>query len=167
MDSRNAQVCLTSPEVVATSALSGVISGPGAYQVSVDWSSVNYGFGTGAERTRENDLAGLIQQMESLIDRVESADSTSSKPAVKTLTGLPRLISGEIIFSDVGNLDTDGIYPRKLTYQDNVSKGGMARACFPSTPSSAEAAERQPTRRIGWTLTWDVKRSVVEVRGGK
>lgn len=33
--------------------------------------------------------------------------------------------------------------------------------------SSADATERQLTRRTGWTLTWDVKRSVVEVQEGE
>lgn len=31
---------------------------------------------------------------------------------------------------DKDNLDTDAIYPGKLTYQDNVSKEGMAKACM-------------------------------------
>jgi homoaconitate hydratase len=36
-----------------------------------------------------------------------------------------------------------------------------------SSHSSVDATERQPTRWTGWTLTWDVKRSVVEVREGE
>lgn len=36
------------------------------------------------------------------------------------------------------------------------------RACFP-----ADATGPQPTRRTGWTLTWDVKRSLIEVQEGE
>jgi homoaconitate hydratase len=123
MGSRDAQAYLASPEVVAASALSGIISGPGAYQVPADWSGVDCGFGTGMERTMEHELVNLLQQMESLIERVEDA----SKPATEILPGFPEKISGEILFCDADNLDTDSIYPGRLTYQD-VSKEVMARA---------------------------------------
>ena len=240
MGSRDAQAYLASPEVVAASALRGIISGPGAYQMPVNWSGVDCGFGTGVKRATEHELVNILQQMESLIERVEDA----SKPAVKILPGFPERISGEIIFCDADNLDTDSIYPGKLTYQE-VSKENMARACmqnydpnfdsiakpndilvagwnfgcgssreqaatallakqiplvvagsfgnifarnsinnaliglevprlverlrtcFSSPSSSVNARERQLTRRTGWTLTWDVKRSVVEVQEGE
>ncbi|KAL9619593.1 MAG: hypothetical protein Q9160_005780 [Pyrenula sp. 1 TL-2023] len=129
MGSRDAKAYLASPEVVAASALSGVISGPGAYEVPSDWSGVERGFGTGMPRTTEHELSGLLQQMESLIERSESA-TDSSKSAVEILPGFPERISGEIIFCDADNINTDGIYPGKLTYQDYVSKEDMARACM-------------------------------------
>ena len=235
MGSRDALAYLASPEVVAASALSGVISGPGAYEVPQGWDGVEHGFGTGAEPSTVDELSNMLQQMESLIDRVESAD-TSAKPATEILPGFPERISGEIVFCDFDNLDTDNIYPGKLTYQDNVSKEDMANACmsnydpefkgiakpndilvsgfnFGCGSSREQAAtailakqiplvvagsfgnifsrnsinnalmglevpklierlrttfsERQPTRRTGWTLTWDVKRSVVEVQEGE
>ncbi len=224
---------------MAASALSGVISGPGTYQVPADWSGVEHGFGTGQEPTTESELAGILQQMESVIERVESAED-ALKSAVQILPGFPEKISGEIVFCDADNLNTDGIYPGKLTYQDDVSKETMARVCmqnydpnfdtiakpndilvagfnfgcgssreqaatsilakqiplvvagsfgnvfsrnainnaliglevprlverlrarFSSPSSSVDITERQLTRRTGWTLTWDVKRSVVE-----
>jgi homoaconitate hydratase len=235
MGSRDALAYLASPEVVAASALSGVISGPGAYEVPQGWDGVEHGFGTGAEPSTVDELSNMLQQMESLIDRVESAD-TSAKPATEILPGFPERITGEIVFCDFDNLDTDNIYPGKLTYQDNVSKEDMANACmsnydpefkgiakpndilvsgfnFGCGSSREQAAtailakqiplvvagsfgnifsrnsinnalmglevpklierlrtafsERQPTRRTGWTLTWDVKRSVVEVQEGE
>lgn len=235
MGSRDALAYLASPEVVAASALSGVISGPGAYEVPQGWDGVEHGFGTGAEPSTVDELSNMLQQMESLIDRVESAD-TSAKPATEILPGFPESITGEIIFCDFDNLDTDNIYPGKLTYQDNVSKEDMANACMSNydpefkgiakpndilvsgfnfgcgssreqaatailakqiplvvagsfgnifsrnsinnalmgleVPKLVERlraafAERQPTRRTGWTLTWDVKRSVVEVQEGE
>ncbi|TVY33522.1 Homoaconitase, mitochondrial [Lachnellula subtilissima] len=244
MGSRDAQAYLASPEVVAASALSGVISGPGTYQVPAGWFGVDHGFGTGLQRTTEDELSGLLQQMTSLIERVESVEG-ASKSAVEILPGFPKRISGEILFCDADNLDTDSIYPGKLTYQDNVSKEVMARACmqnydpgfdtiaktndilvagwnfgcgssreqaatallakqiplvvagsfgnifsrnsinnalmglevprlverlrahFSSSSSSVDATERLLTRRTGWTLTWDVERSVIEVREGE
>ncbi|KAL7621743.1 mitochondrial Homoaconitase [Parahypoxylon ruwenzoriense] len=119
MGSRDAQAYVASPEVVAASALSGIISGPGAYQVPTDWPGVDCGFGTGMERTTEHELADLVQQMESLIERVD--------PPTRFCQASPR---GSAAKSSSGadNLDTDSIYPGKLTYQDNVSKEVMARA---------------------------------------
>ncbi|KAK1772761.1 homoaconitase [Phialemonium atrogriseum] len=242
MGSRDAKAYLASPEVVAASALSGVITGPGIYKVPEDWSGVDAGYGTGLVRTTENELFGLVQQLDSLIDRVESAAGPSDKPATEILPGFPEKISGEIVFCDTDNLDTDAIYPGRLTYQDNVSREDMARACFSNYDpkfdsiarpndiivsgsnfgcgSSREQAatailardiplvvaasfgnifsrnsinnalmglevprlverlrahfssplagtkERILTRRTGWTLTWDVRRSLVEVTEG-
>jgi homoaconitate hydratase len=41
------------------------------------------------------------------------------------------------------------------------------RACFPASSSSAGGAGHQLTRRTGWTLTWDIQRSVVIVEEGE
>ncbi len=178
--------------------------------------------------------------MESLIERVESIETPGSE--VDILPGFPEKISGEIIFCDADNLNTDGIYPGKYTYQDNLSKDDMARVCmenydpqfdsitrpndilvsgfnFGCGSSREQAAtailakqiplvvagslgnifsrnsvnnalmglevprlvqrlrthftslssdtKRQLTRRTGWTLTWDVKRSLIEVQEGE
>ena len=242
MGSRDALAYLASPEVVAASALKGVITGPGAYQVPEGYAGVDYGYGTGMEETTEQNLSNMLEQLESLIDRVETAsggaaaEGEESKGTTEILPGFPEKISGEIVFLDADNLDTDNIYPGKLTYQDNVSKEEMARACmsnydpeffdiakpndilvagfnFGCGSSREQAAtailakqiplvvsgsfgnifarnsinnalmglevprlierlrttfpERQSTRRTGWTLTWDVKRSVVEVSEGE
>ncbi|OTA54646.1 homoaconitase [Hypoxylon sp. EC38] len=241
MGSRNSLTYLASPEVVAASALSGIISGPGTYQAPENWSGIDHGFGTGMENTTESQLSNIVQQLDSLIERVESADSTSES-STEILPGFPEKISGEIIFCDADNINTDGIYPGKLTYQDNVSKEDMARAAMSNYDpdfnviakpndilvagynfgcgssreqaatallakqiplvvagsfgnifarnsinnallslevprlikrlrdrfsSSSDATERRPTRRTGWTLTWDVKHSVVKVQEGE
>ncbi|RYP45031.1 hypothetical protein DL768_008573 [Monosporascus sp. mg162] len=248
MGSRDAQTYLASPEVVAASALRGTITGPDAYQAPAGWSGLDYGYGTGAEPTTEDKLANLIQQMDSLIERVESAAGESDKTRTEILPGFPDKISGQIIWLDSDNLSTDGIYPGTLTYRDDLTKDEMARACMQNydpdfgavarpgdvivsgynfgTGSSREQAAtailarqiplvvagsfgnifarnsinnalvclevprlverlrahfsskaeekgkgeggRKPvlTRRTGWTLTWDVRRSVVEVQEG-
>ncbi|PFH62241.1 hypothetical protein XA68_14520 [Ophiocordyceps unilateralis] len=231
MGSRDAQAYLASPEVVAASALNGVISGPGAFQQPTDWTGVEYGFGTGNQRG-----AGQSQQTEPFTETSESIEN-ASQSATEILPGFPEKISGEIVFCDADNLDTDAIYPGKMTYQDNVSKEDMAHACmqnydpefrniakpndvvvggwnFGCGSSREQAAtallakgiplvvagsfgnifarnsinnalmglevprlverlrtrfpstDRRPTRRTGWTLTWDLKRSIVEVREG-
>lgn len=227
MGSRDAQAYLASPEVVAASALSGFISGPGAYRVPTDWSGVDCGSGNG--------IRGSTELEES---PVRDSTEKASKSATEILPGFPERISGEIVFCDADNLDTDAIYPGKMTYQDNVSKVDMAHACmqnydpefggiaqpndivvsgwnFGCGSSREQAAtallakgiplvvagsfgnifarnsinnallgleiprlvkrlrahfsstKHQPTRRTGWTLTWDVGRSLVEVRKGE
>jgi homoaconitate hydratase len=49
---------------------------------------------------------------------------------VSILPGFPEKITGEIVFCDADSLNTDGIYPGKLTYQDYVPKEQMAEACM-------------------------------------
>ncbi|KAM0333292.1 hypothetical protein ACHAQA_001953 [Verticillium albo-atrum] len=241
MGSRDARAYLASPEVVAASALRGVITGPGVYEVPEGWSGVDAGYGTGLARTAETELSSIVQQLDSLIDRVETAAGASEKVSTDILPGFPEKISGEIVFCDADNLDTDAIYPGRLTYQDNVSREDMAKACFSNYdpkfdsiakpndilvsgsnfgcgssreqaatailardiplvvaasfgnvfsrnsinnalmglevprlverlrahfPPGASANEHTSTRRTGWTLTWDVKRSLVEVTEG-
>lgn len=247
MGSRLAQAYLASPEVVAASALSGVISGTGVHEPPADYKGVEYGFGTGAPATAESELGSALEQLESLIERLEAsagddaaagAEEASSKAATKILPGFPEKITGEIVFCDMDNLDTDNIYPGKYTYQDDITKEGMAEVCMSnydpefkniSKPndilvsgfnfgcgSSREQAatailarsiplvvsgsfgnifsrnsinnallgvelprlverlratfekdDKVLTRRTGWTLTWDVARSTVEVQEGE
>ena len=238
MGSRNAQAYLASPEVVAASALSGTISGTGVYQAPADYTGVDHGYGTGAPLTTESELGNVLEQLESLIDRVESSTGDETSNAVtKILPGFPEKITGEIVFCDMDNLDTDNIYPGKYTYQDDITKEGMAQVCMSNYDpdfgsavkpgdilvsgfnfgcgSSREqaatailakqiplvvsgsfgnifsrnsinngllglevprlierlrttfaSADKVPTRRTGWTLTWDVTRSTVEVQEG-
>lgn len=97
MGSRKAQAYLASPEVVAASALSGVISGTGVYEVPPGWSGVQYGFGTGMERSTASELGDLVQQLDSWVERVESAEGATIA-TTKLLPGFPEIISGEILF---------------------------------------------------------------------
>jgi len=41
------------------------------------------------------------------------------------------------------------------------------RVCFPAPSSSTGLTRHQLTRRTGWTLTWDIQRSVVVVQEGE
>lgn len=128
MGSREAQTYLASAEVVAASALHGIISGPDGFTVPANWSGVVYGFGTGPEKPIESELASITQQQ--LDSDIEPAKVASSEPITEIVAGFPQKISGEIIFCDADNISTDALYPGRLTYQDNVSQEEMARACM-------------------------------------
>ncbi|XXH02385.1 hypothetical protein Hte_008760 [Hypoxylon texense] len=249
MGSTSAKAYLASPEVVAASALQGKIAGPGWYQKPEGVEKVIIGEGSGnhvADKavSIEDAFDKLIGEVESMIATAEGegAGEQSASPAAteeETLTdilpGFPEKIEGEIVFCDGDNINTDGIYPGKYTYQDNVPKEKMAEVCmenydteFRTTAkagdilvsgfnfgcgSSREQAatailakqiplvvagsfgnifsrnsinnalmgvevprlvrrlreaygddpEKRPTRRTGWRLLWDVRRSRVVV----
>ncbi|KAL1841895.1 hypothetical protein VTJ49DRAFT_6417 [Mycothermus thermophilus] len=258
MGSTEAKAYLASPEVVAASALQGKIAGPGWYQKPEGVDKVVIGEGNGnveADKAKsiEDALDKIIAQADSMIASAEKELGTSPATAAEetadsadeTLTeilpGFPEKISGEIVFCDADNINTDGIYPGKYTYQDNVPPEKMAEVCMENYDASfrtvarpgdilvagfnfgcgssreqaatAILAKKIPlvvagsfgnifsrnsinnalmgvevprlvqrlretfagedkvaTRRTGWTLTWDVRRSkvvVTEGEGGK
>lgn len=111
MGSKDALAYLASPEVVAASALQGIIAGPGNYKPSLRSSGVSY---TNSTLSAHPDTP-----------TTEAAAVEASKTEI--LPGFPSSISGELVFCDADNINTDGIYPGKYTYQDNVSKETMAQ----------------------------------------
>ncbi|KAK7187091.1 mitochondrial Homoaconitase [Paraphaeosphaeria sporulosa] len=146
MGSPDAKAYLASPEVVAASALAGKISGPGWYEEPANYAGVRRGEGDGIveeERmmTIEDMLERAIKQAEEQIESAESAavETQSVNPPdaaseAETLTdilpGFPEKIGGEIVFCDADNINTDGIYPGKYTYQDDVTREKMAEVCM-------------------------------------
>ncbi|KAK6585037.1 hypothetical protein PZA11_003261 [Diplocarpon coronariae] len=144
MGSPDAKAYLASPEVVAASALSGKISGPGWYEKPVGVEKVVLGEGNGvAEEDKaisiEEALDKLIAQADSIIDTAEgeifgteSSPANDSSPSTLTaiFPGFPSRVSGEIVFCDADNINTDGIYPGKYTYQDSVPVSKMAEVCM-------------------------------------
>ena len=50
--------------------------------------------------------------------------------ATEVYPGFPDRVEGEIVFCDADNINTDGIYPGKYTYQDGVSVEKMAEVCM-------------------------------------
>ena len=44
-----------------------------------------------------------------------------------TIPGFPETIEGELIFCHADNLNTDGIYPGKYTYVDDLTPEQMAK----------------------------------------
>ncbi|KAG6038456.1 mitochondrial Homoaconitase [Claviceps citrina] len=140
---------LASPEVVAASALRGYISGPGWYHKPDGVEKVVIGEGSGdvdADKAASvgSALEKLLSDAESLIAGAEeglggaenaaAASSSTEGAAPERLTeilpGFPDKIESEIVFLDADNLNTDGIYPGKYTYQDGITKEKMAEVCM-------------------------------------
>lgn len=142
MGSTKAKAYLASPEVVATSALEGKISGPDRYQKPDGWSGVIHGEGDGIreeDRTisAEEVLEKITGQVDRMIEQREEefaprseAEPESEKASVEILDGFPEKVLGEIVFCDADNISTDGIYPSTLTYVDDVTTEKMADACM-------------------------------------
>lgn len=149
MGSTDAKAYLASPEVVAASALQGKIAGPGWYEKPEGVEKVIIGEGEGDHQVDkalsiEDALDKYLAEAEKLI-AVSEKDFTgdegaavpSPEPAAdaeasltEILPGFPAEVSGEILFCDADNINTDGIYPGKYTYQDNVSTEKMAEVCM-------------------------------------
>lgn len=163
MGSTEAKAYLASPEVVAASALQGKIAGPGWYEKPEGVEKVIIGEGNGdavldKAISVEEALDRLIAQAESLITGAEkdgvSGEEQAAAPAAAdlgeesltdVLPGFPERVEGEIVFADADNINTDGIYPGKYTYQDGVSAEKMAEVCMenhdPSFGSVARAGD--------------------------
>ncbi|KAF4970170.1 hypothetical protein FSARC_2767 [Fusarium sarcochroum] len=130
MGSTSAKAYLSSPEIVAASALQGKIAGPGWYQKPEGVEKVIIGEGSGdfvADKALsiEDALDKIINEAESLISAAEGPEGAGEQanPAAtegeesltEILPGFPEQIEGEVVFCD-----------GKYTYQDNVSTETMA-----------------------------------------
>jgi homoaconitate hydratase len=98
MGSPNAQTYLASPAVVAASAVAGYIDLPAEFQGTKPSSKI----------------------------QIKRKDS-SSNPQITILEGFPQSVVGEIIFCHQDNLNTDGIFPGKYTYNDDFTPGQQAQ----------------------------------------
>ncbi|KAF4343481.1 homoaconitase mitochondrial [Fusarium beomiforme] len=144
MGSTSAKAYLSSPEIVAASALQGKIAGPGWYQKPEGVEKVIIGEGSGdyvADKALsiEDALDKIINEADALIAAAEKGEGAAEEasPAAseeesltEILPGFPEKVEGEIVFCDNDNINTDGIYPGKYTYQDNVSTEKMAEVCM-------------------------------------
>lgn len=140
MGSTDAKAYLGSPEVVAASALNGIISGPGWYQKPEGYRGMSAGEGDGIERR----IAGIdealdkwLTQADDMIAAAEAAEANgdasptaAGAASTQIVPGFPTRISGEIVFCDADNINTDGIYPGKYTYQDGITTEQMAEVCM-------------------------------------
>ncbi len=98
MGSPDAQAYLASPAVVAASALTGFIDMP-------------YNF----EPVKTN---GEIRSL---------TKSSGKASKVRILDGFPEKMRGELLFCHQDNLNTDGIYPGKYTYMDDITPEQQAK----------------------------------------
>lgn len=106
MGSPNALAYLASPAVVAASALAGKI----AFPPSIDQSHK--------------------QPKTQMIINTPSSSGDAKSELTEVLKGFPETIEGEIVWCDTDNLNTDGIYPGKYTYQDDITREKMAEVCM-------------------------------------
>lgn len=93
MGSPNAQAYLASPAVVASSAIAG--------KIDYDWKNKEH-----------RELKGSIKLNEK---------KAGTKSSIKIIDGFKPVIEGELIFCYQDNLNTDGIYPGKYTYNDDMT----------------------------------------------
>ncbi|TDL25589.1 homoaconitase [Rickenella mellea] len=100
-----AQAYLASPAVVAASAAKGYICGPD-----------------------ELDAALLPPSAAPAFSIYEQPKSTTlvAEDEAELLEGFPAAFEGPLIFAPQDNLNTDGIYPGKYTYQDDISRERQA-----------------------------------------
>ncbi|OQN99939.1 Homoaconitase, mitochondrial [Cryoendolithus antarcticus] len=131
MGSTDAKAYLASPEVVAASALQGKIAGPGWFTKQEGWEGVTRGEGGYTTLSMEDALEKLIADADAAISAAEaklspaSEDAADSTSATNSLTpilpGFPAKVTGEILWCNADNINTDAIYPGKYTYDDAFS----------------------------------------------
>ncbi|KAI9319094.1 hypothetical protein BX666DRAFT_1923031 [Dichotomocladium elegans] len=108
MGSLSSLAYLASPAVVAASAVAGKIASP---------SSVS-GEGIQAPST--------VPKFTIETQTAASSDDTASS-AAEVLPNFPAIIRGELLFCHADNLNTDGIYPGKYTYNDDMTLEDMRK----------------------------------------
>lgn len=104
MGDRNGLVYLGSPAVVAASAVAGYICAPGRYQ------EVKARAGVKANN--------------------EQRTANSGPKSIKIVEGFPSVVRGRLLWLDKDNLNTDGIYAGKHTYNDAMTPEQMAAVIF-------------------------------------
>jgi len=104
MGSPLAKAYLGSPAVVAASAIMGYICGPGAIN-----------------GTSYDDIQPIAELITPKIEKKAAAAGG------QVVDGFQSTLEGELVFCDADNLNTDGIYPGKYTYQDDIPRETMAK----------------------------------------
>jgi homoaconitate hydratase len=101
MGDRNGLVYLASPAVVASSAINGYISAPSRFS-----------------------------EMRARISAVATTKPRADSKSVTIIDGFPEVVRGRAMFMNRDNLNTDGIYAGKWTYQDDMKPEEMANVIF-------------------------------------
>ena len=104
----NAQAYLASPAVVAASAIQGYICGPASLDPST--------------------LPPVQPPTFSITPTSASLDASATPVTEEPLfPGFPATFTGPLLFAPQDNLNTDGIYPGKYTYADDITLEGQAK----------------------------------------
>ncbi|RKP33590.1 hypothetical protein BJ085DRAFT_9232, partial [Dimargaris cristalligena] len=112
MGSPQSLAYLASPSVVAASALAGYIRGPE----------------TTAPSTSSNKPVYSIQDHTAEPTAAENEPvTTTSTTTIPIVPGFPATFTGDLVFCPQDNLNTDGIYPGKYTYNDHMTADDMKR----------------------------------------
>lgn len=126
MGDKNGLVYLGSPAVVAASAVAGFICSPTKFTPTTIASSI------------------------------KAAAPNAPKPAAQSgansfevITGFPAVVRGRAWFLDKDNLNTDGIYAGKHTYNDSMTKEQMAAVIFENYDADFRARARPGDVVIG------------------
>lgn len=120
MGSKDALAYLASPEVVAASAVLGKIGAP----EEINGHPVN----PSPEIVKSIDLPKSNGGASDVAEEPFSIEDVTG--SVEVLPGFPKSIQGELILCNADNINTDGIYPGKYTYQDDISREQMAEVCM-------------------------------------
>ena len=141
-----AQAYLSSPAVVAASAVKGYICGPD----SLD----------------PNTLPKTVRPTFSISEAQPTAPGASSAEAEPPLPGFPSTFKGPLLFAPQDNLNTDGIYPGKYTYQDDITLEKQAEVVMENyDPAFADLVASIRSNQNSSPPDTDTKEGVILVSG--
>eukprot|EP01134_Creolimax_fragrantissima_P005264 CFRG5264T1 len=126
MGSRNAEAYLASPAVVASSALAGYIT---------------------ASPETEGSVYGALKT--TLTKPIPSGGSSGEVAAVKLDPKFPESMTGNILFCHQDNINTDGIYPGKYTYREDISPEEMAKVAMENYDTGFQALVQKGDLLVG------------------
>ena len=140
-----AQAYLASPAVVAASAINGYICGPD----SLDPNTL--------PKTNRPTFS---------ISNAEPTSTESSAEVEPPLPGFPSTFTGPLLFAPQDNLNTDGIYPGKYTYQDDITLEKQAEVVMENyDPAFAALVASIHSGRNSSPSDVDTKEGVILVSG--
>ncbi|KAI9512968.1 hypothetical protein F5148DRAFT_1273385 [Russula earlei] len=127
----NAQAYLASPAVVAASALKGYIASPD----SLDAAALP--------------PSGPPAHSAIVLSSSSADDAAQRRPADEPLLpSFPSTFRGPLLFAPQDNLNTDGIYPGKYTYQDDITPARQAEVVMENYDPTFAALARATAKRI-------------------
>ncbi|KAK2460933.1 hypothetical protein APHAL10511_007403 [Amanita phalloides] len=144
MGDPKAQAYLASPAVVAASAIQGYICGPAAL---------------------DRNALPSTQIPSFSVSGIPMSSASHSEPKEPILPGFPTEFSGALVFAPQDNLNTDGIYPGKYTYQDDITLERQAQVVMENyDPGFAELVASY-NRHLSSESDSSIKSGVILVAG--